>query len=109
MSKVLFNLNPWSKTYWHVNPDNPEQVTLEKEFDRAPVLEECARMRNEVQQKGELRKAMSLPVSVFYDLMRKGKLGGTFVDGGGVVVDKAALEALFRDPDYAHLRCMDKL
>jgi hypothetical protein len=109
MSKVLFSQNAWSKTYWHSNPDKPGEVTLEKEFDRAPVLDHCASMRNETQQTGELRKAMSIPMSVFYKLLREGKVSGQWMDGGGLVIEKGELERLFNDPELAYLRCMDKL
>lgn len=109
MSKVLFSQNAWSKTYWHSNPDKPGEVTLEKEFDRAPVLDHCASMRNEAQQTGELRKAMSIPMSVFYKLLREGKVSGQWMDGGGLVIEKGELELLFNNPELAYLRCMDKL
>jgi hypothetical protein len=109
MSKVLFNQNAHSRTWWHVNPDKPGEVTLEKEFDRAPVLEHCAAMRNEVQQTGELRKAMSIPTSVFFKLLQEGKVSGQWMEGGGIAIDKAELQRLFNDPELAYLRCMDKL
>lgn len=110
MSKVLFHQTPWDRTYWHVNPDNTDEVVIEKEFDRAPILDHCARMRNEVQQTGELRLAMEIPVSKFYDLLREGRISqDRFTENGGIVVTPAELEALFRDPDLALLRCMDKL
>lgn len=110
MSKILFHQTPWDRTYWHVNPDNTDEVVLEKEFDRAPILDHCARMRNEVQQTGELKLAMELPVAVFFELMRKGKIASDrFLDNGGIAMTKAELETLFRDPDFALLRCVDKL
>lgn len=109
MSKVLFSQNAWSQTYWHTNPDNPDQVTLEKQFDRAPVLDHCAYMRNEVQQTGELRKAMSIPTSLFFKLLQEGKISGQWKDDGGIVIEKAELERLYRDPELSLLRCMDKL
>lgn len=108
--KALFSQTPWHKTFWHANPDKPDEVVLEKVFDRQPILDHCARMRNEVQQTGELRLAMEIPVSVFYDLMRQGKISkDRFLENGGIVVTKEELQALFNDPDLALLRCMDKL
>lgn len=109
MSKVLFSQNGYSRTWWHANPDKPGEVVLEKEFDRAPVLDHCASMRNEVSQKGELRKAMSIPAPVFYKLLQEGKVSGQWMDGGGLAISKAELERLFNDPELAYLRCMDKL
>lgn len=108
--KALLNQTPWDQTYWHTNPDNTDEVVIEKVFDRDPVLEHCARMRNEVQQTGELRLAMEIPVSVFYDLMRKGRISkDRFLENGGIAVSPEELRALFNDPDLALLRCMDKL
>lgn len=109
MSKVLFSQTAWSQTYWHTNPDKAGEVTLEKTFDRAPVLDHCAAMRNEVQQTGELRKAMSIPSAVFFKLLQEGKISGQWKDDGGLVIEKHELQRLFNDPELSMLRCMDKL
>lgn len=104
--RLLFDRAPGVDTYYHENPDSPGFV-LEKVFDREPVIEHCARMRNEVAQRGELRKVMSIPVPLFYQLMREGKLGeAAFVDGSCVVEPKA-LPRLMRE--LPKLTCVDKL
>lgn len=109
MSKVLFNQTAWSQTYWHHNPDKPGQVTIEKQFDREPVLDHCAAMRNEVTQTGELRKAMSIPMPLFFKLLQEGKISGQWMEDGGLAIEKSELQRLFNDPELALLRCMDKL
>jgi len=109
MSKVLFNQNAYSRTWWHTNPDKPGEVTLEKEFDREPVIDYCAYMRNEVQQRGGLRLAMKLPTSLAFKLLQEGKLSGQWIEGGGLAVEMSELERLYRDPELSLLRCMDKL
>jgi hypothetical protein len=105
--KALFNLSPdGTKTIYHENPDSPGFV-LEKIFDREPVLEHCAFMRNEVVQTGPIRKAMSIPTSMFFQLMREGKLGEHAYVDGNCVVEPRALKRLMSE--FSRLNCVDKL
>jgi hypothetical protein len=105
--RVPLRRGPTGNSYMHLHGDG--KVVLEKEFDRTPVLEHAALMRNQVQQRGELRKVMSVPAALIHQWIAQGKLGEqSFVDGS-LVIDKAKLEQLFNDPDNALLRTVDKL
>ena len=105
--RIPIRRGPTGDTFMHLHGDG--SVVVEKEFDREPALEHAARMRNEVQQRGELRKVMSVPAALIHRWIAEGKLGEESFVNGSLVIDQAKLEALFNDPDNALLRCVDRI
>ena len=89
----------------HLHGDG--KAVIENVFDREPILDHAAWMRNEVRQTGGLRKVMTVPVEMIHKWISEGKLGEEAFVNGSVVLDKASLEKLFREHDG--LRCVDKL
>lgn len=107
LSLNRFNPNTQVFTKKVVNPDSPDELIISKTYDREPVLDFCAKMRNEVNQSGkELRLAAAIPVALFFKLMQEGKIGAPPDDGGMVAMTSDQLNKLLGD-EYAHLKCMD--
>lgn len=92
---------------FHDNPDRPGEYVVEKIFDREPILDECARMRNEVDQRGrELKLEMKIPITLFYQWLRDGTLSPNDcleLPNGGMAIDPRKLERLKREHNL--LRC----
>lgn len=103
--RIPFNKSPGTDTYMHLHGDGT--TVIEDVFDREPIIEHAARMRNEVVQRGSLRKVMTVPVALIHQWIKEGKLGEEAFVNGAVVVDNASLAKLFREHDA--LRCVDKL
>ena len=93
---------------FHENPDKPGEYVIQKTFDRQPFLDDCARIRAEVNQNGkELRLEMRIPPTVFFEWIRNGKLSPDDYRGmpnGGIAIDPKKLAALKRD-EFAGLSC----
>jgi uncharacterized protein YhdP len=103
--RVPFDKSPAADTFMHLHGDG--KAVIEHVFDREPIIEHAAKMRNEVRQTGSLRKVMSVPAPLIHQWIKEGKLGEEAFVNGSVVVDPAALQRLFRE--YDALRCVDKL
>ncbi len=101
-----FSKTPVSESFLHYHGDG--QVTQEHVFDREPILRHAAEMRA-TPQRGSLRKIMTIPQPLLWKWVQEGKLGEASYVNGSPVVDQATAERLMRDPDYAALRCVDKL
>lgn len=85
------------KTIAHVENGD---LTIERQFDDAPIVEELARIRQVTDGKGkEMYYAGSLPPSVVESYCnRRGIKFEAFMH------DPMHVRALLNDPDYAHLR-----
>ena len=95
------------KTF-HEQPDKPGEFIVQTTFDRDPIIESCTRMRNEVDQRSkELRLEMRIPVAMFFEWMKSGKLSEDdtqFMPGGGVAVSPKKLEEMKRE--FSRLNCV---
>lgn len=105
MARDVFNRNPHSNTYMHAHGDG--QIAIEKTFDAEPAIDHARYMRNEVVQRGELRKAMSVPTPLLNQWIREGKLGEVAFVGNKPVVDMQTLQKLMKE--YSAFACMDKI
>jgi hypothetical protein len=81
-------------------------ATLETIYDPTPAIERAASLR-QVEQRGELRHAMCVPIALYHEWIRTGALGEFSMVNGSPVVDQKALKRLWAD--YDKLRCRDKL
>jgi hypothetical protein len=95
---------------FHEDPDRPGQYIVQKTFDREPIIESCTRIRNELDQRGnELRLAMRVPPTVFWQWIKDGTLGPDDYKehNGGIAIEPKKLAQCMRE--YSALSCMDKL
>lgn len=102
--KRLFNQSPGVTTHFIAEDD---RVVIQKTFDRDIAKDHAQQMRNEVVQRGELRKAMTVPTPLIFQWIREGKLGEESFVNGKLIVDMPTLRKLWAE--YDGLRCMDKL
>ena len=86
---------------FHEDPDRPGTYVIQKTIDPTPILDRAALIRNEIDQRGQpLRLEMSIPITLFYEWMRTGKLAPEDykeMPGGGIVIDPKKLAALKRE------------
>lgn len=90
-----------SETF-HENPDRPGEYVVQKSFDRDPVIERARVMRqiSDASKGPGPRFAMSIPVTMFYEWLRSGKIApDEYMDmpGGGIAIDPKKLAALQRE------------
>jgi len=78
------------KQYWHEDDDG--NVTIQTSQDVSDVIEENKRQFNQVDERanwsGEWHKVGSIPMSIFFDLKRR-----------GILDDQVAMKKWMNDPD----------
>jgi hypothetical protein len=90
--KVLISQNDLigQKQFWHEDEDG--NVTIQTSQDVSDVIEANRLQFNQVDEranwKGDLHKIGSIPMSIYYDLKRR-----------GILDDQAALKRWLNDPD----------
>jgi hypothetical protein len=88
------------------DPDKNGQIVQVRTFNYEHIKDACTRDRIEgVHTPDGPRLAMRIPVSLFYELMRKGKLGEEAMTTGKVVVDAKKLAELQKE--YSAFNCED--
>lgn len=87
---------------FHENPDRPGEYVIQKTFDRDPIIERAKLLRemDEYAVKGAPRFAMSIPVTMFFEWMKSGKLQPedyVEMEGGGICIDPKKLAELQKE------------
>lgn len=80
--------------YWHYN-DELDEYTIETVQDVQPIVDANKRAYNaeDKHYKGELHRVASLPLSVFFDLKKR-----------GILDDQKAMKKWLNDPDNRYFR-----
>lgn len=95
MSRIPFDSNPelGIRRFFHWD-DSENCFYIETEQDMAPILESNRREANEAPDRwGEWTKVATIPISVYYDLKKK-----------GIADDEAAMKRWLNDPDNRFFR-----
>ena len=86
-------------------PDEPDIEVVEKTYDRQPILDFAASVRNELDfRRKELRPRMILPIAEYHKLILDKKIREGLPVDGGLVLSPEDTKKLYDNPDYAHLR-----
>lgn len=81
--------------YWHYN-DETDEATIQTQQDVTAIVEENKNEFNQVDERakwGEFSRVASIPLSLYYELKKEGKLE-----------DQAYMKRWLNDPENRHFR-----
>ena len=97
MDNKIFDVNPElgiTRT-WHYN-DETDEATIQTQQDVTAIVEENKNEFNQVDERakwGEFSRVASIPLSLYYELKKEGKLE-----------DQAYMKRWLNDPENRHFR-----
>ena len=97
MDNKIFDVNPdlgITRT-WHYN-DETDEATIQTQQDVTAIVEENKNEFNQVDERakwGEFSRVASIPLSLYYELKKEGKLE-----------DQAYMKRWLNDPENRHFR-----
>ena len=97
MDNKIFDVNPdlgITRT-WHYN-DETDEATIQTQQDVTDIIEENKNEFNQVDERakwGEFSRVASIPLSLYYELKKEGKLE-----------DQAYMKRWLNDPENRHFR-----
>ena len=97
MDNKIFDVNPdlgITRT-WHYN-DETDEATIQTQQDVTDIIEENKQEFNQVDERarwGEFSRVASIPLSLYYELKKEGKLE-----------DQAYMKRWLNDPENRHFR-----
>jgi hypothetical protein len=97
MTKKLFDYDPITNTtkWWHYDAASDTAV-IESQVDVSPIIEDNRRQYNAIDENarwGEMSRVASIPMSVYFDLMKQ-----------GIVDDPKAMKKWLNDPANRYYR-----
>lgn len=97
MDNKIFDVNAdlGIKRIWHYNDENDE-ATIQTQQDVTDIIEENKQEFNQVDERarwGEFSRVASIPLSLYYELKKEGKLE-----------DQAYMKRWLNDPENRHFR-----
>lgn len=86
-------------------PDEPDIEVVQKTYDRQPILDFAASVRNELDfRRKELRPRLIMPIAEYHKLIMDKKIREGLPVDGGLVMDPRDTQKLYDDPKYKNLR-----
>lgn len=97
MDNKIFDVNAdlGIKRIWHYN-DETDEATIQTQQDVTDIIEENKQEFNQVDERarwGEFSRVASIPLSLYYELKKEGKLE-----------DQAYMKRWLNDPENRHFR-----